>query len=248
MRAIIIDDEQAGISSLNKLLGRYCPGVEVVAVAPSAEAGSAAILEAQPELVFLDIEMPGSNGFDMLEQQKEINFEVIFTTAYDQYAIRAFRFNALDYLLKPIEHNELIDAVQKARQKLHNRLPKTDYKKRLDNIKLNAAGIHKLAVSTVDSVVFVELDDIVYLSADINYTCIYLSDRSHLTVSRTLKDFEEMLQAHGFLRIHKSHLINLRHVKKYVKGDGGYVVMSNKAGIEVSQRKKWELMEAMGAG
>jgi len=247
MKTIIIDDERGGINTLRKLLGKHCPEVDIVAIAQSAQLGSDAICTHRPDLVFLDIEMPGFNGFDMLEQHDEINFEVIFTTAYDKYAIKAFRFSALDYLLKPIEYSELIEAVQKARQKLQNKMPRVNYKKRLDNVRLSSSGIYKLAVSTMESVVFVELNNIVYLAADINYTYIYLADCTHLIMSKTLKDFEEMLQGHGFLRVHKSYLINLRHVKKYVKGEGGYVVMSNTASIEVSQRKRSALLEALEA-
>ncbi|HSK12167.1 MAG TPA: LytTR family DNA-binding domain-containing protein, partial [Phnomibacter sp.] len=213
IRAILIDDELSGLSSLQEKLARHCPEVQVEKLCDNARAGIEAIETLKPDVVFLDIEMPVMNGFNMLQKIKERDFELIFVTAYDHYAIKAIRFSALDYLLKPVEIGELKDAVQRVVEKRGSGRDNTRrIELLLENINHGPNRFSRLAVSTVDGIQFIRTNDIIYLEARVNYTHIILHDQQKLLVSRNLKEFEEILPPATFVRIHHSYIINKNFV------------------------------------
>ncbi len=245
MKAILVDDENGSRESLAKLIEKNCLQVQIVAKVNSMQAGLTAIQQHEPELVFLDIEMPNGSGFDMLEKIKDIDFDVIFTTAYDQYAIRAIKFSAVDYLLKPVAAEELMSAVKRVEDKRETKKAHADkYQVLLSNMK-GESKLKKVAIPDGDGLIFVSLSDIIRCDSDGNYTYFILSNGKKVVSSRTLGEYEEMFEGENFFRIHRSHLINLDHVKKYLKGEGGYVVMSDNSQVEVSRRKKNEFLEKL---
>jgi len=246
LKAIIIDDEASSRNALRRKLTTYCEDVAIIGECDNGEKGILIIEDMKPDIVFLDIEMPRMNGFVMLQKLDNRNFELIFTTAYDHYAIKAIRFSALDYLVKPIEVQELKSAVDRARQKRFRHLPNN----RIENLLYNIAEekeIHaRLAIPSAEGLLFVNVGDIVYLEAESNYTFIFLLNDKKITVSKTLKDFEELLPSSIFIRIHHSYIINKNHIQKYMKGEGGQVVMTNGKILDVSRRKKEEFMKSIG--
>ncbi len=236
IKAIIVDDEKRGRETLQNLLGKYTKTVEVLDMAESAKEGIDLIKKLNPDLVFLDIEMPHGSGFDLLESFKgEINFEVIFTTAYDQYAIQAIKFAALDYLLKPIDIEELQMAITRVAQKMEEVGSSKNFEIFLENLR---GGSKKIALPTANGISFIDIENIIRCEASGNYTCFYLKDQPKILVSKTLKEFEDMLAEQDFYRVHNSHLVNLNHVVKYVKLGGDMVVMDDGSEIEISRRKK----------
>jgi two-component system LytT family response regulator len=249
IKTIIIDDEEKSRKLLENLLSEHCPELHVVATAGSVETGLQVIEKNPPDLVFLDIVMPFRNGFSLLEMLDEITFEIMFTTAYDQYAIKAIRFSALDYLLKPINIDELKNAVKKVLAKQSEKEEK-DVNQRLEVFLENAsvqASDRKLGIPTQYGIDFVHIKDIVMVQAEGNYSVIYLKNsRSKEIVSRTLKEFDDLLKEYNFFRIHRTWLINLSHVIKYSRtnqsaaldGDGGSVTMINSLQIPVSRDKR----------
>lgn len=247
IKAIIVDDEPYCGTSLKTLLERYCPQVNVAGIFYSGEDALPAIREKQPQIVFLDIEMPGMNGFEMLEQIPEINFEIIFTTSYDQYAIKAIRFSALDYLLKPVDRDELQRAVQKVSERLQQPLPQ-QLEILLQKLYQPASAIQKIALPTMEGLQMIAIDSIISCASDDNYTIFLLKNNQKLVVSRTLKVIEEMLEEHHFLRVHKSFLVNLNEVNKYIKGEGGYLVMSDGSTVDVSRTRKEILLKKLQPG
>ena len=244
INAIIVDDEKSNIENLENLLKKNCPDVNVLATANSSQQAMEVIARYQPELVFLDIEMPRGNGFDLLENLPEINFEIVFVTAYNQYAIKAIRFYALDYLLKPINVDELKTAVSRAKSKLRER-------KENERIQLLKQYLRepekpkKIALPMADEIQFIEIDQILYCIGENNYTQFYLVNKSRILVTKTIKEFEELLSTHGFVRVHRSYIINLRYVKAYVKKEGGYILMINDAQISISRNKKEEVLQLL---
>ena len=242
IRAILIDDELACTETLAIELGAYCPDVEVIAKCNSPQEGIKLIENLKPDLVFLDIEMPWMNGFELLEKLDNIDFSVIFVTAYDQFAIKAFRVSAIDYLLKPIDKKELIEAIEKVKR-LH---PNTDTNEQLqfllENIKRQSDPLPNIALPTMEGLDFVAVKDIVYCESDNNYTKVIKAESKPLLLSKPLKEIEQMLSEYSFLRVHQSYLINLTHINKYIKGAGGYVIMSNGDNVTVSRAKKEELL------
>ena len=243
LNAIIVDDEPYCCEVLSTLLKRYCPEVEVVAVCSSGEEALKAIRRLQPQIVFLDIEMPQMNGFDMLERLPEINFHLVFTTSYDQYAIKAIRFSAIDYLLKPIDREELQRAVQKVSRQVQKPVAQ-----QLEILlqKIHQPGaVNKVALPTMEGLQMVSVDNILRCESDSNYTIIFLKDKQKLVVSRTLKEIEEMLEDYPFVRVHHSYLVNLNEINRYVKGEGGYLVMSDGTTIDVSRSKKEALLKKL---
>ncbi|MCO5263777.1 MAG: LytTR family DNA-binding domain-containing protein [Lentimicrobium sp.] len=242
LRTIIIDDEEHMQQSLEKLLQRYCPYVQVVARAGSVASGLACIREHRPDVVLLDIKMDDGTGFDLLKQAEPIDFKVIFITAYDQYAVEAFRYSALDYLLKPVIPGNLAEAIQKAEE---TRIK--DLELQLSALKNNMAADNqlnkKLVLKTQESIYIVVPDEILYCQADSNYSTFTLNDGRRITVSRTLREFEELLKQAGFFRVHKSFLINLSRIIRLDKSEGGALVMSNGDKIPVGASRKEELME-----
>lgn len=237
IRSIIVDDELKSRESLKILLEDFCENVEVKALCQNVEEGLLAIAEHKPDVIFLDIQMQRETGFDLLTKIKSVNFEVIFTTAYSEYAIKAFKFSAIDYLLKPIDIEELKKALGKVERKLNGSFSQR-LEQLIENLKPAQQQNYKLALPTSDGLVFIKINDIVYCEASSNYTQIFCLDGKKYLVSRTLKEYEDILIEQNFFRIHNSYLINLGCIKKYVRGEGGYVVMSNDVSLDVSKRKK----------
>lgn len=245
IKAVIIDDEPYSLETTDILVRKFCPGVLVVGLADTPEKGISLIDTLNPELVFLDITMPRMNAFEMLQYPHFRDFEIIFITAYDAYAIKAFKVNAIDYLLKPVEPEELIKAVEKVKEKLEKNLNL----KRLDDI-LNHLGMSdqkktKLALPVEGRVAMLEFDSIIYCESDGNYTRIFLTQNKKIMVSRTLKDIENMLPYPHFLRIHHSNLVNIHHVNEYIRGEGGEVLLSNGTYLRVSRNRKEELLKVL---
>jgi two-component system LytT family response regulator len=238
VKAVIIDDELHCINTLSMLLKAYCPDVHVVAACQSPVDGKNAIETLKPDLVFLDIEMPEMNGFKLLEQLHDIFFALIFTTGYDQYAIRAIKFSALDYLMKPIDPNELISAIKKVQEQRH--LPFAEqFQMLLKQIHDKNHQFNKLAVPTSDGFELISIDQLLWCNADDNYTHFYLKNKTHITVCRTLKEVEELLKGFEFfIRVHHSHIVNLKEVTRYVRGEGGYLVLSDGTSVNVSRTRK----------
>ena len=244
--AVIIDDESNSRNSLRRKLATHCPAVNVIAEAENAEQGIAMIEKHSPGIVFLDVEMPRMNGFSMLRQLTQRNFELVFTTAYDHYAIQAIRFSALDYLVKPIEISLLKEAVERAVEKRQTGLANERLENLLHNLVDESNINNRIAIPSIEGLQFINTTDIIYLEAESNYTFIHLSSAPKITVSKTLKEFEELLPAHRFIRIHHSFIINKDHISKYLKADGGQVLMNNGQLIDVSRRKKEEFMKMIG--
>lgn len=242
IKALIIDDEADGRDALKIAVQKYCPEILIVDVCETPEEGIAAIKKSQPDLVFLDIQMPRMSGFDVLQQVSPINFEVIFVSAHDQYAIKAIKFSALDYLLKPIDVDDLVHAFRKVKERLNNKGNNNQYQSVLHNIQFKSDKIKKLAVPSLEGIDLFETDDIIYCKAEGSYTTLFLTNKQNKLTSRNLKDFESLLSESGFCRVHNSFLINLKHVQRYVKGEGGYVVLSEGHHVDISRRKKEEFL------
>ena len=236
IKTIIIDDEQNSREALENLVKSYCPDLQVVSSAASVEEGIKVIKSEKPDLVFLDIEMPDKSGFDLLSQLDSIDFEVIITTGYEQYAVKAFKTVAVDYLLKPIDINELELAVTKVLEKRKKRKVNKNFDVFIQNWK--SGGNEQIALASSEGFIFVKVKDIIYCKGDGAYTYFYIKDTPRVTVSKNLKEFEELLKDQSFFRVHKSYLINLNEMKKYIRGDGGYVVLTNGDNVDVSKRKK----------
>ena len=247
IKTIIIDDETHCLKTLNMLLHEYCPTVQIIEQCDDSQTGLEAIRKFKPDLVFLDIEMPRMNGFELLEQFPEIQFAVIFTTGYDQYAIKAFRFSALDYLLKPIDHEELKKAVEKVEQRILPPLPQ-QLEILLHKINHQSPSFSKIALPTMDGLQMMPVDSIISCASDRNYTFILLKDNRKIVVSKILKEMEEMLEDYSFLRVHHSYIVNLNEISKYVKGEGGYLVMSDGSSVDVSRSRKEILLQKLQPG
>ena len=245
IKAIIIDDEVHCIDTLSILLADCCPGVEVLEKCMTAKKGFEAIEKLMPDLVFLDIEMPVMNGFELLEQFKQIPFSIIFTTSYDQYAIKAIRFSALDYLLKPIDPKELISAIKKVQEQ--RQLPLAEqFQMLLKQVHGKEQHFNKIAVPTSEGFELIPADQLMRCEADDNYTYLYLKNRNRIIACRTLKEVEEQLQEfHFFTRVHHSHIVNLNEVVRYIRGEGGYVVLSDGSSINVSRSRKEMLLKTL---
>jgi two-component system LytT family response regulator len=242
MKAILIDDEKNALEILEWMIQKKCPEVEIVAMCDSPLEGLEKIKALKPDLIFLDIEMPQLNGFDLLDRLGKHDSDVIFTTAYNQFAIKAFKACALDYLLKPIDPDDLIGAVQKAKDK-KSKISSDQLEMLMNYMKPEKPKPRRVALTATDHLIFVEVDRIIYCESDSNYTIFFLSNGEKVMVSKTLKDVEEILEGSDFFRIHASYLINMKHVSKFTRGDGGYVVMSNNQQITVSRKKKDEFFE-----
>jgi len=246
LKAILVDDEESSLGSLREKILRHCPQVSIIAACESAQIAIDRIDTLHPDLVFLDIEMPVVNGFLMLQQLQYRNFELIFTTAYDHYAIKAIRFSALDYLMKPIDIEELKSAVHRAGEKKARNTPNHQMEILLENVLPKKPSFQRLAIPTAEGLQFIKLNEIIYLEANVNYTHFYLSGNQKHIASRTLKDFEDMLPAETFVRIHNSYIINKDYAEKYIRGEGGQVVLSNGAVLDVAKRKKADFLRVIG--
>lgn len=244
IKAIVIDDEKNCRESLVKLLHHYFKDVDVVAEADSSKSGIEKIKEWNPDVVFLDIEMPHGSGFEVLKSFKQINFEVIFTTAYNHYAIKAIKFSALDYLLKPIDIDELEIAIKRYKEK-YGKVDKSEgVKLLLDNLGDEPNKLNKIALPDVNGFEVVNIENIIYCEADRNYTKIYLQGENLPKItSKSLMEYDKLLQDNNFCRIHQSYLININHVEKYIKGRSGNVVMTNKAILDISRSKRDDFLK-----
>lgn len=247
MKAFVIDDEFQSRNLLNKMLVQCFPEITVVGEAATVEEGLLGIRQYDPTIVFLDIQMKGETGFDLLNQLAEINFALIFTTAFNQYAIKAFRFNAVDYLLKPIMKNELIEAVNKVKHRTEAAQSgaKEQMERLFQDIKNPQKIQDKIAVPTAEGFIIIPVHEIVYCRASSNYTEFYLSDKKCILSSYTLKQYDEILTTQSFFRAHRSYLINMAHVKLYRRGEGGEIVMTNGDAIELSRTHKEEFMRLL---
>jgi two-component system, LytTR family, response regulator len=240
--AIIVDDEKHSCDALKMLLERSCPQVEVIAMCHSGNDAIEKIEKLNPQLIFLDIEMPHMNGFQMLEQIPNIHFEIIFTTSYDKYAITAFKFSALDYLLKPVDRLELERAVQKVSKKINPAITQ-QLEILMQKINQPFVPIQKIALPTMQGLEFVTIESITHCSSNNNYTEFFLTGNKRLLVSRTLKDVEDMLADYGFLRVHHSHIVSLNAITRYIKGEGGYLIMADGSSVDVSRSRKELLLQ-----
>ena len=245
IRGIIVEDERHSRETLRGMLDRYCKNVEIVAETDSYRGGLKEIREHHPDVVFLDIQMPDGSGFRMLEELDEIDFEIIFTTAFDQFAIKAIKYSALDYLLKPIDPEELVRALKKVETKLSNQKVNQNIQVLLDNIKARDADPHKIILSTSEKIHIIETDQIIRCESDNYYTNFFLADGKKILVSKTLKENEQLLSDHNFIRPHKSHLVNVKFIKGFLKYDGGYIEMTDGSRIPVSRRKREKIIEVI---
>ena len=247
IKAVIIDDEKDSIDTLKWKLENYCPDVSVISSFEKPADGVSYLKKNPVDLLFLDIEMPMLTGFDVLEELgRDISFDIIFITAYDNFGIQAVKFSALDYLLKPVQNKELKEAIDKHLKKTQQKIPSEQIDLLLNNVQAERKGKRgRIALASKESIEFVDPNDIVVCEANSNYTNVYLVEGRKRVISKTLKDFEEMLIQFDFFRPHNSHLINLSRVKEFIRGDGGYHVMENKMKIPVSKNKKEELMQLL---
>jgi len=242
LRTLIIDDEAHIRDTLVNLLKDYCPEVKVVGEANSVASGKSAIRNKIPDLILLDIKMDDGTGFDLLQAFDTINFKIIFITAYEKHAIEAFKFSAVDYLLKPVNPEKLAEAVQRA-----EKLVQQTFIKQLDALKENINPLStqnkKIVIKTLDNIYLLNTQDIIHCQSDDCYTIIESANEDKIVVSKVLKEYDELLSNHGFFRVHRSHLVNLQHIKRFEKQEGGYVVMSNGEKIPVSSRARERLLE-----
>lgn len=246
LKAMLIDDERSSLESLSFEINEYCPELEVTKTFQDPLEGIREIKNNPPDILFLDIEMPGMNGFELLKSLPEIKFHTIFVTAYDQFAIKAFEFNAVDYLLKPVRKSKLINAVQKILDRQHTEFDKSNLEALIQNIHIQShSGLENIALPTSDGFSMVHVNDIAYLQADSNYTWVHLLNKKKYLVTKTLKDMEDMLRFPQYFRPHKSYLVNLNHVDRYIRGQGGYLVMKDNAQIPVARGQKSEMMKML---
>lgn len=244
LKAVLIDDDESNLSSLSEKISNHCKQVQIIDRCDNPEDGIRSIDELKPDLVFLDIEMPQMNGFVMLQQLTYKSFELIFVTAYDHYAIKAIRSCALDYLVKPVEIEELKRAVARAEEKKKQPPSSSQLDILIEHLQKKQTKL--LTIPTSDGLQFINIENIIYLEASDNYSNIYLSTNQKFLVSRTLKDFEELLPLDIFIRIHHSTIVNKFYVDKYIRGEGGQVVMRNGNVLDVSKRKKSDFLQAIG--
>lgn len=243
LKAIIVDDEPYCCEALAILMEDE-RDVELIAICHNATEALTLIQKHNPDVVFLDVEMPGINGFEMLEKLPSINFEIIFTTSYDQYALKAIRFSALDYLLKPVDNEEL----QKTIQKLVRRSQKPveqQLQLLLQKIHKPSLPVNKIALPTMEGLQMIPIDSIISCESESNYTTIFLKHKRKIVVSRTLKEMEELLEEYSIIRVHRCYLANLNEVEKYIKGEGGYLIMSDNSTVDVARSKKEVLMKKL---
>ena len=239
MRVVLIDDEPNCLEMLALLIERYCPMLQIVGQFEDPSVAVQKIPVLKPDLVFLDVDMPVLNGFEVLDKTKHTPFAVIFTTAHNQYAVKAFKYSATDYLLKPVDKEELINAVQKVQYQTDR------IKILLDYVNPIKPSKERVALPTSDGIIFMNIKDIVFCESDGNYTKIYIQEGKPFTFTKTLKDMEELLHESSFYRVHHSYLVNLKQVEKYIRTDGGDIKMSNGKIIPVSRQKKEEVLGAL---
>lgn len=237
IRALLVDDEEDVLSNLSFLLGKYCPIIEIIGLAKNADEAVGIVGEKNPEVVFLDIEMPGKDGFDFLDQISDRFFEIIFVTSYNQHAIRAFRYSALDYLLKPIDIDDLLDAVNRVTSRIQDH-QNSSFSIDLIKEALSGAIPSKIALPTNKGTHLISISDIIFIEADGSYCSVHITGQNPLMLSKNLKEYEDLLQTSGFFRVHYSYLVNMNHIKNFSQIDGGTLIMSNNQNIPISRRRK----------
>ena len=242
LTALIIDDVAQARATLKQDVADYCPDIQILGEADGVVSGAKLIREKNPQLVFLDIQMQDGSGFDLLEILGDAAPKIIFTTASDAFAIKAFRFSAIDYLLKPIDPDELMAAVEKVKAQPDNH---SDSLALLKDAMTAKKAPHRLALNTLDKIHIAEIETIIRCESQGNYTEFFFTNGKKLLVTKTLKEFDKLLSGHGFLRVHQSHLINLEQVKEFVKTDGGYLIMKDGDDVPVSSRKRASVLEAI---
>ncbi len=244
IRAILIEDELSSLENLSRKLAEFCPTIRVVATSMRPEEAILLIRHHKPDVIFLDIEMPRMDGFKMLQEIKETDFEIIFVTAYNQYAIEAIRFSAFDYLLKPVVIKDLLATVERLEDKTRRKS-----KERLETLRQRLSDAksqeHTIPVPTIEGIEFLQIREIIRIESNSNYSRIILDGGRKIVVAKLLREFEDMLRIYRFYRVHNSHLINLLYVKKYVRGDGGQIIMRNGDVVDISRRKKDELLQLL---
>lgn len=240
--AIIVDDEAVNIEILKALLQDSCKEISIMGEATNIDKAEQLIKQENPAIVFLDVEMPNGNGFELLDRFHNIDFETIFITAHNDYSLRAIKYSALDYLLKPVNIDELKIAVQKAIKKRDGSQLKQQITLLLENLQSKNASLQKIAVPTQQGFDFITTEQIILCEASGNYTIFYTTDNQKVVSSKNIKDYEDILPANLFFRVHYSYIININRVKRYYKGRGGYVIMDNDAKIEVAQRRREEFL------
>lgn len=246
IRTLLIDDEPRGLSSLQKLLQMNCPDADIIGCCSDAAEASEKILSLRPDLVLLDIAMPETNGFELLQKLPVIDFEIIFVTAHNNYMTQAFRFSAVDYLLKPVEEDLLAEAVKRAAKRIEEKGGALQVETLLHNVRhLNTPQKIKLCIPSLRGFQVVEISEIIYCEASSNYTNFHFTGRASICSSKAIHEYEELLADSNFVRVHKSFVVNLEHVKEYIRGEGGSVILSNNHEVEVSRRKKDLLMTKM---
>jgi two-component system LytT family response regulator len=247
IKVIIIEDEMHSRDVLTNLLQEHFKDVQVMAVCKTAEEGKTAIEDLQPDLLLTDIELENKAVFEMLQELNNMNFEIIFTTAHEKYAIQAIKFSAIDYLLKPFSLEDLSAAIKRYEQKKYKQQSSGQFDALFHNLKHIQKDAKKIALPTSNGLTIVPLKEIIRCEADVNYTNFFLATKHKMLVSKTLKEFEELLNEYDFIRVHNSHLINLHHVKNYIRGEGGIVTMTDGTEVDVSRRKKEEFMKRLAA-
>ncbi len=245
MNVIIIDDELESRKILEQILTEYCEDVKIVGIGANVEEGIKLIHKNQPDLVFLDVEMPDGTGFDLLKKFNEITFEVIFATGFDKYALNAIKFNCLDFILKPIDIDDVIQAVEKAKKKHSENQFKLRINNLLFNLNQNKNSKNKIVIPTQDGFEFLLVEQIIRLESEDGYTWIYLNNQTKLLTSKYLKEFENILEEYSFFRIHRTQIINMNHIKKYYKTEGGFVVMNDDSKAYISRRKKDDFLKLL---
>lgn len=242
IRAIIVDDEKNAVSNLQWEISEFCDNVEIIGAYTNPKEAIKNIDELKPNCLLLDIQMPEIDGFQLLHQLKHKNFELIFTTAYENYAIQAFKENAIDYLLKPIDSDELILAFQKVEKRIHL---EDDISIKVEKLLSSLIKDRKITLSENNRMIVLREDDILYCKSDGNYTYVYLEDGSKHLITQQIKHFDSSLNYRNFLRVHNSYIVNLNKIKEYYKGDGGEIILNNDVRIPVSRGNKAKLMEKL---
>ena len=243
LKAIIVEDEEASRETLANYLNRYCPDVSLVATADSVKEGLIAIEEHQPDVVFLDVEMPYGNGFDLLDQVQDITFATVFVTAFSNYAIKALNLSASYYILKPVDIDELISAVDKIKEEKTKDNHHFNSKVLVENLNTVDKLEHKIVLPQMNGFEVVRVKDVIRIQANDNFSDFHMVDGTRKVICRTLKHYEELLLDFNFLRVHKSHLVNLHYVRRYIKGKGGQLMMSDNSTVDVSPNKKKTLLD-----
>lgn len=249
IKAILIDDDSNLRTGMKGLLAMFAPQIEIIGEADTVATGVAIIEKVKPQLIFLDIQLTDGTGFDILEEitktYGKIESQVVFITAHEEFAIKAFRFSALDYLLKPVDPEELNKVIEKINKTILKNNEFSNVELLLENIKKQTNSFKRIALSNSDGIHLFEISDIIRCESEDNYTKFFIKNNKTILISKTLKEYEELLKEHGFVRIHQSHLINLAYLKSYIKKDGGYIIMADNSNIPISQRKKESLQEIL---